>query len=94
MGITFWCWKRGGQDSNLRSALWADNRLAGGPNRPLWHLPMIYDVLATEGEGFDPPVTETATVVFKTTALSHSAIPPERKKRPVDTSLWHGSSLA
>ena len=32
--------------------------------------------LFTEGEGFEPPVPY-GTVVFKTTALSHSAIPPK-----------------
>ena len=32
---------REGQDSNLRSTLKADNRLAGGPIRPLWHPPVV-----------------------------------------------------
>jgi hypothetical protein len=56
-------------------ALRHDNRLAGGPIRPLWHLPS-HDFQA-EGVGFEPTVTETATEVFKTTALSRSAIPPD-----------------
>jgi ubiquinone/menaquinone biosynthesis C-methylase UbiE len=30
-----------------------------------------------EGEGFEPPVTYSATTVFKTVAFVHSAIPPE-----------------
>ena len=40
------------------------NRLAGGPNRPLWHLPMQDAVSVvncqklTEGEGFEPPVSK------------------------------------
>ena len=29
-----------------------------------------------EGEGFEPPVTEYATTVFKTAALNRSATPP------------------
>ena len=29
-----------------------------------------------EGEGFEPPVPLPGTVVFKTTAIDHSAIPP------------------
>lgn len=49
-----------------------DNRLAGGPDRPLRHLPTIL----AEGEGFEPPVRFDPTVVFKTTAIVHSAIPP------------------
>ena len=35
-----------------------DNHLAGGPNRPLWHLPVINKlVVMAEGEGFEPPET-------------------------------------
>jgi hypothetical protein len=30
-----------------------------------------------EGEGFEPPVKTSPTMVFKTIALSHSAIPPK-----------------
>jgi hypothetical protein len=30
-----------------------DNRLAGGPIQPLWHLP---NFCQAEGEGFEPPV--------------------------------------
>lgn len=40
------------------------NRLAGGPNRPLWHLPNLGRSLSrsivnyqAEGEGFEPPVS-------------------------------------
>ena len=51
------------------------NCLAGSPNRPLWHLPS-YAVVTAEGVGFEPTVTETATLVFKTNALNHSAILP------------------
>jgi hypothetical protein len=39
------------------------NRLAGGPNRPLWHLPKMGEAVIilncqrqAEGEGFEPPV--------------------------------------
>ena len=52
-----------------------ENRLAGGPIRPLWHPPI--DFPQAEGVGFEPTVPETDTQVFKTSALSHSAIPPE-----------------
>ena len=34
--------RRGGRDSNPRSSYSPDNHLAGGPDRPLWHLPIIY----------------------------------------------------
>ncbi len=34
------------------------NRLAGGPNRPLWHLPRSLVTLLAEGEGFEPPVAQ------------------------------------
>jgi hypothetical protein len=33
------------------------------------------DKMLAEGEGFEPPVP-VGTVVFKTTAIDHSAIPP------------------
>ncbi len=48
-------------------------------------------VLAAEGEGFEPPVGETPTAVFKTAALSHSAIPPGKAtvKRIVFRFLEH-----
>ena len=46
-----------------------DNHLAGGPIRPLWHLPVA------EGEGFEPTMV-LPIPVFKTGALSRSAIPP------------------
>jgi hypothetical protein len=72
-----WFFWRGGQDSNLRTGLKPVNRLAGGPNRPLWHLPVSkLFICQAEGEGFEPPETYNASVVFKTTALNHSAIPP------------------
>ena len=50
-GIFKW---RGGWDSNPRSSFKPDNRLAGGPNQPLWHLPG--EINEAEGEGFEPPV--------------------------------------
>ena|GEM_PF-5611579 len=53
------------------------NRLAGGSDRPLWHLPQQEGTIAksAEGEGFEPPVGRPTTV-FKTAAIVHSAIPP------------------
>ncbi len=61
-----------------------DNRLAGGPDRPLRHLPTIL----AEGEGFEPPVRFDPTVVFKTTAIVHSAIPP-RFRIIASTTVYH-----
>lgn len=55
------------------------NRLAGGPNRPLWHLPIldvVVPICKAEREGFEPPEGTRPSVVFKTTALNHSAIAP------------------
>src|SRR5690606_33072745 len=73
------CTWRGGQDSNLRTGFQPVNRLAGGPNRPLWHLPVCCcsasNALA-EREGFEPPVRQSPTAVFKTAAFNHSAIAP------------------
>ena len=43
--------------------------------RALAALPRYSIVKEAEGEGFEPPVS-FPTVVFKTTALVHSAIPP------------------
>ena len=41
---------------------------------------VIYSLLTTsylaEGEGFEPPVASSATTVFKTVAIDHSATPP------------------
>ncbi len=34
-------------------------------------------LVKAEGEGFEPSETGTASVVFKTTAFVHSAIPPD-----------------
>lgn len=56
--------------------LLADNRLAGGPIRPLWHPPKQTWVKTAEGVGFEPTVTRSATLVFKTNALNRSAILP------------------
>ena len=35
-----------------------------------------------EEEGFEPPETLPGSVVFKTTAIDHSAIPPQRNPGP------------
>ena len=37
---------------------------------------MKFGVGQAEGEGFEPPVKTSPTMVFKTIALIHSAIPP------------------
>ena len=65
-----------------------DNRLAGGPDRPLRHLPTIL----AEGEGFEPPVRFDPTVVFKTTAIVHSAIPP-RFRNFASAGVYHAHLL-
>ena len=39
---------------------------------------ITYYLSVAEGEGFEPPVPFPGTVVFKTTAIDHSAIPPRR----------------
>lgn len=54
--------------------------LAGEPNQPLWHLPNLLKLRA-EGVGFEPTVG-CPTLVFKTSALGRSAIPPSRV-RPI-----------
>ena len=63
------------------------NRLAGGPNRPLWHLPMRWCRLALGcqpeggGRGIRTPGELAPTAVFKTAAIVHSAIPPAELPR-------------
>lgn len=60
------------------------NRLAGGPIRPLWHLPKHVDnrgvnLLLTArggGRGIRTLGEPKPTTVFKTVAFVHSAIPP------------------
>ena len=52
------------------------SRLAGGPNRPLWHLPVRRYSVFCGGRGIRTPGDLTATAVFKTAAFVHSAIPP------------------
>ena len=55
--------RRGGRDSNPGWSFKPHNRLAGGPNQPLWHLPnntpdtTENKQYLAEGEGFEPPVT-------------------------------------
>ena len=63
------------------------NRLAGGPNRPLWHLPLRWCrlVLGCQpeggGRGIRTPGELAPTAVFKTAAIVHSAIPPAEPPR-------------
>jgi hypothetical protein len=54
-----------------------DNRLAGGPNQPLWHLPEFYWCCSGGGRGIRTPGDLAASTVFKTVAIVHSAIPPD-----------------
>ena len=73
--------RRGGRDSNPRSRYSPDNHLAGGPNQPLWHLPNVNplhlpDCPQSGGRGIRTHGGGNPTPVFKTGALSHSAIPP------------------
>ena len=76
--------RRGGRDSNPRSRDCPDNHLAGGPIRPLWHLPrqMLKSHKKAEGVGFEPTMGFPIPV-FKTGALSRSAIPP------LETRFYH-----
>ena len=54
---------------------YSDNHLAGGPNRPLWHLPSNGNNSRAEEVGFEPTIGFPIPV-FKTGALNRSAIPP------------------
>lgn len=57
------------------------SRLAGGPNRPLWHLPVsICNCQRRERDS--NPRWRYATAVFKTAAFVRSAIPPVRGMAP------------
>src|SRR6202022_4415803 len=49
------------------------------------------DSLSTEGEGFEPPKACTL-VVFKTTAIDHSAIPPASNNNKAATPLGGSSA--
>src|SRR5438093_1330657 len=60
------------------------NRLAGGCLQPLGHLSAS---LMAEGVGFEP-TEPCGSAVFKTAALNHSAIPPNR----YDSTSYVGSS--
>ena len=41
---------------------------------------MLYCLSVAEGEGFGPQIPFRVQVVFKTTAIDHSAIAPQRAK--------------
>ena len=75
----FVCW-RGGRDLNPRYPF-GYTHLAGGRTRPGYATSPCYALCLAEGEGFEPPVTRSATTVFKTAAINHSAIPPRRTVR-------------
>lgn len=63
------------------------NRLAGGPNRPLWHLPqptgeaVSHSVVNSqaEGEGFEPPVSLSPLRFSR--PLQSSTLPSLRENR-------------
>ncbi len=69
---------RGGRDSNPRRLLHL-NHLAGGPDRPLRHLPR-YLVLRRRERDSNP--RSFRLPVFKTGAIVHSAIPPAGGSSP------------
>lgn len=54
---------------------YSDNHLAGGPDRPLRHLPNFWLLSLAEEVGFEPTIGFPIPV-FKTGALNRSAIPP------------------
>jgi hypothetical protein len=59
-----------------------DNRLAGGPNQPLWHLPY-----KAEGEGFEPPVGFNTHSCFQDSRLSPLGHPSIRGGYPLPSGL-------
>ncbi len=74
--------RREGRDSNPRRTYIALNRLAGGPIRPLWHLPRMS--LWRRGRDSNPRTFRST--VFKTAALSRSATSPRVASRAVERS--------
>ena len=65
-----------------------DNRLAGGPNQPLWHLPNYQVVVRRRERDSNPRWSFRPTPVFKTGALNHSAIPPLFLDRRIDFNIF------
>ena len=57
-----------------------DNRLAGDPNQPLWHLPIPTESKA-EGEGFEPTVKLSPHTCFQDRRLKPLGHP---SKHPVE----------
>ncbi len=55
------------------------NRLAGGSDRPLWHLPWQEITPNLRRERDSNPRWDKPTTVFKTAAIGRSAIPPMRR---------------
>ena len=73
---------REGRDSNPRSAFSALNRLAGGPIRPLWHLPRWLCPRLANGiacTGFQTEKSTTGPVPRRVLAARHAS------ERPHDT---------
>ena len=68
-------YKAGRQGFEPWVGFYSDNHLAGGPDRPLWHLPNVRLLSLAEEVGFEPTIGFPIPV-FKTGALSRSAIPP------------------
>ncbi len=76
--------KAGRQGFEPWAEFYSGNRLAGGPNRPLWHLPISFvKVFSAEEVGFEPTLGFPKPV-FKTGAFNRSAIPPQSKYSNMD----------
>lgn len=86
---------REGRDSNPRSAFSALNRLAGGPIRPLWHLPRWLCPRPTSGvacTGFQTKSLPRGLPQNRDSAVCHAG---ERPHHPVDPPLrWPGDAGA
>jgi hypothetical protein len=87
--------RREGRDSNPRSAFSALNRLAGGPIRPLWHLPRWLCPRPTSGvacTGFQTKSLPRGLPQNRDSAVCHAG---ERPHHPVDPPLrWPGDAGA
>jgi hypothetical protein len=78
---------REGRDSNPRTRYNPVNRLAGGPIRPLWHLPVVRSSVVWERgrvgrRGRDSNPRGLHPAVFKTAALNRSATSPREVLTP------------
>src|SRR5215212_3246261 len=76
---------REGRDSNPRSAFSALNRLAGGPIRPLWHLPRWLCPRLANGvacTGFQNPKFTTRSALSRDAAARHAGEKPHHEVDP------------